>query len=106
MKNEENQADVSLLEIQQMTVNNAVRQQENRQAIACPCISTDTRSQAVIYLPSCPQQLHCRNPAPKIKLPGGITPCMGHGLGVLAVGCELLVFGEAALGSEGATEHQ
>lgn len=34
MKNEENQADVSLLEIQQMTVNNAVRQQENRQAIA------------------------------------------------------------------------
>lgn len=34
MKNEDNQADVSLLEIQQMTVNNAVRQQENRQAIA------------------------------------------------------------------------
>ena len=34
MKSEENQADVSLLEIQQMAVNNAVRQQEDRQAIA------------------------------------------------------------------------
>ena len=34
MKSEENQADVSLLEIQQMAVNNAVRQLEDRQAIA------------------------------------------------------------------------
>ena len=33
MKNNENQADVDLLEIQQMTVDNAVRQQEDRQAI-------------------------------------------------------------------------
>lgn len=33
MKSEENQADVNLLEIQQMTADNAVRQQEDRQAI-------------------------------------------------------------------------
>lgn len=68
--------------------------------------SAQTRSQAVIYLPSCPHRLHYRNPAPKIKLPGGITPCMGHGLGSVAVGSEFLESGEAALGSEGATEHQ
>ena len=34
MKSTENQADVNLLEVHQMAVDNAVRQQENRQAIA------------------------------------------------------------------------
>ena len=34
MKSTENQADVNLLEIHQMAMNNAIRQQENRQAIA------------------------------------------------------------------------
>ena len=34
MKNTENQADVNLLEVHQMAVDNAIRQQENRQAIA------------------------------------------------------------------------
>lgn len=34
MKSAENQADVNLLEIHQITVDNAIRQQENRQAIA------------------------------------------------------------------------
>lgn len=74
--------------------------QEKRQAISCPRINTDIRSQA-IYSSSCPYWLNSRDPQAETSFVASI-PAQGTVWASQGAGAELLEFREVAVGAEGA----